>query len=44
MTVERTGEIVNNFGKDITILIGGALHDGDLLENTKRLRQAVESI
>ena len=44
MTVERTGEIVNNFGKDITILIGGAFHDGDLLENTKRLRQAVESI
>ncbi len=44
MTVERTGEIVDNFGKDITILIGGALHDGDLLENTRRLRQAVESV
>lgn len=44
MTVERTNEMVNNFGKDITILIGGALHDGDLLENTLRLRQAVESV
>ena len=44
MTVERTPEIVNNFGKDITILIGGALHDGDLLENSRRLRQAVENI
>jgi len=44
MTVERTAEIVNNFGKDITILIGGALHDGDLLANTRRLRQAVESV
>ncbi|MFM8212228.1 MAG: RuBisCO large subunit C-terminal-like domain-containing protein, partial [Actinomycetes bacterium] len=43
MSVERTGEIVNNFGKDITILIGGALHDGDLLQNTQRLRQAVEN-
>ena len=42
MNVERTQEIVNNFGKDITILIGGALHDGDLLENTRRLRKAVE--
>ncbi|MFZ9249320.1 MAG: RuBisCO large subunit C-terminal-like domain-containing protein [Candidatus Nanopelagicales bacterium] len=44
MTVERTAEIMNNFGKDITILIGGALHDGDLLANTRRLRQAVESV
>ncbi len=44
MTVERTSEIVNNFGKDITILIGGALHDGNLLENSRRLRKAVESV
>lgn len=44
MTVERAPEILADFGKEITILIGGALHDGDLLQNSLQLREAVETV
>lgn len=42
MKIERAPEMVRDFGSDITILIGGALHDGDLLENSLKLRRTVE--
>lgn len=43
MTLERVPEIVDDFGHDITLLIGGALHDGDLLLNTQNLVERVQS-
>jgi hypothetical protein len=43
MTIERVPDLVRDFGSDITILIGGALQDGNPLENALRLREAVES-
>ncbi len=43
MTVARVPEIVQEFGQDITLLIGGALHDGDLLSNTKTFVESVKS-
>jgi len=44
MKIERAPEMVKDFGSDITILIGGALHDGELLSNSLRLRKAVETL
>jgi ribulose 1,5-bisphosphate carboxylase large subunit-like protein len=44
MKIERAPEMVREFGKDITILIGGALHNGDLLSNSLRLRNIVETL
>lgn len=44
MSVSRVPEIITEFGSDITILVGGALHDGDLLSNAKALRSAVEEV
>jgi ribulose-bisphosphate carboxylase large chain len=44
MKIERAPEMVREFGEDITILIGGALHDGDLLSNSLRLRNIVETL
>jgi ribulose-bisphosphate carboxylase large chain len=43
MTIERVPDLVRDFGNDITILIGGALQDGNPLENALRLRETVES-
>lgn len=43
MTLERIDEIVNFFGNDTVLLIGGALHRGNLLENASKLRKYVES-
>jgi ribulose-bisphosphate carboxylase large chain len=44
MKIERAPEMVSDFGRDITILIGGALHDGDLLSNSLRLREVVQTL
>lgn len=44
MKIERAPEMVKDFGSEITILIGGALHDGELLSNSLRLRKAVETL
>lgn len=41
MTLERVPEIIKEFGRDVTLLIGGALHDGDLLTNTNKLVERV---
>lgn len=43
MTVERVPEIIRDFGTDITLLIGGALHDGDLLTNTRAFVESVKA-
>lgn len=41
MTVERVPEILELFGPDVVLLIGGALHRGDLAANAQALRAAV---
>lgn len=42
MTVERMPEIIDFYGTDSVLLIGGALHRGNLLENSKNLRNIVD--
>jgi ribulose-bisphosphate carboxylase large chain len=42
MTLERINEIVDFYGNDSVLLIGGALHRGNLLENALRFRELVE--
>jgi ribulose-bisphosphate carboxylase large chain len=44
MTLERIPEIANFFGNDTFLLIGGALHRGELLANAKSLRTYVETL
>jgi ribulose-bisphosphate carboxylase large chain len=44
MTLERIPEIANFFGNDTFLLIGGALHRGNLLGNAKSLRTYVETL
>lgn len=44
MKIERAPEMVSDFGRNITILIGGALHDGDLRANSLRLREVVQTL
>jgi ribulose-bisphosphate carboxylase large chain len=44
MTLERIDEIVNFFGRDTMLLVGGALHRGDLLENAKKLAVRAQSL
>ncbi len=43
MTVARTTELIEFYGRDVALLIGGDLHRGDLLENAQRMRAAVEA-
>lgn len=43
MTVERVPELLDLFGQNVVLLIGGALHRGDLRANATGLRQAVEA-
>jgi ribulose-bisphosphate carboxylase large chain len=42
MTVDRVNEILDFYGNDCAILIGGALHRGDLGANVRLLRDAVD--
>ncbi|WP_109471954.1 RuBisCO large subunit C-terminal-like domain-containing protein [Ornithinimicrobium cavernae] len=42
MTLARVPEILDLFGHDVVLLIGGALHRGDLSANATALREAVE--
>lgn len=42
MTLERVPEMLDLFGRDVVLLIGGALHRGDLRANATALREAVE--
>ncbi|WP_324651817.1 RuBisCO large subunit C-terminal-like domain-containing protein [Georgenia sp. H159] len=43
MTVERLPELLDLYGRDVALLVGGALHRGDLATNAARMREAVES-
>ena len=42
MTLDRIDELVGFFGNDTVLLIGGALHRGNLLENASNLKKSVE--
>lgn len=44
MTFERIEEIVKFFGPDTMLLVGGALHRGDLLENAKKLVASAQGL
>jgi ribulose-bisphosphate carboxylase large chain len=43
MTLERVGELVDFYGNDVALLIGGALHRGDLGANARALVERVRS-
>lgn len=42
MTLDRINEIVDFYGNDTVLLIGGALHRGDLFKNSSRFREIME--
>ena len=42
MTVARAPEILDFYGTDTSLLVGGDLHRGDLLTNVQRMRAAVD--
>ncbi|MEI9906606.1 MAG: RuBisCO large subunit C-terminal-like domain-containing protein [Actinomycetota bacterium] len=44
MTIERIPQIIEMFGRNTALLIGGALHRGDLAENAQRMVEAVASL
>lgn len=41
MSVDRIGELRSFYGADVALLIGGALHRGDLATNARRMMDAV---
>ena len=43
MTIDRIGEMIDFYGKDTASLIGGALHRGDLYENSRAMVQKIQS-
>ncbi len=46
MTVERVSELIDFYGRDVILLIGGDLHRGgpDLAENCRRFLQVVDAL
>lgn len=42
MSLERVPDMVNTYGCDVILLIGGGLYRGDLVENCRRFRTLVE--
>lgn len=42
MTLARVDELVEFYGSDTALLVGGDLHRGDLFDNVARMRAAVE--
>ena len=44
MTLDRIEEMINFYGKDTASLIGGALHRGDLFENSLAMVQKMRSL
>jgi len=42
MTLDRINEIVDFYGNDSVLLIGGALHRGNLLQNASKFRETIE--
>ena len=43
MTIERIPEMIEMYGRDTALLIGGALSRGDLKKNAERMSQVVRS-
>jgi ribulose-bisphosphate carboxylase large chain len=43
MRLERVGEMVQMYGPDVALLIGGELHRGDRRERTRQMRAAAEA-
>ena len=43
MSIERIPEMIDFYGKDASLLIGGALHRGSLKENAEKMAQVVAS-
>ncbi len=43
MTLERIPEMINMYGKDTALLIGGALSRGNLADNAARMREMVRA-
>lgn len=43
MTLERVTEQLDFYGRDVTLLIGGALHRGDLATNARSVREQVDA-
>jgi hypothetical protein len=41
MTLDRIEEMLNFYGKDTAALVGGALHRGDLAENSKAMVEMI---
>ncbi|MGA0221861.1 MAG: RuBisCO large subunit C-terminal-like domain-containing protein, partial [Candidatus Nanopelagicales bacterium] len=44
MTLDRINELTDFYGIDVALLVGGALHRGDLAENARRLVQSVQTV
>ena len=44
MTLDRIDELTDFYGIDVALLVGGALHRGDLAENARRLVQSVQTV
>jgi ribulose-bisphosphate carboxylase large chain len=44
MTLPRISELVAFYGSEVTLLIGGDLHHGDLSENARRMRDEVDRL
>lgn len=42
MAVERVPELLDFYGPDVTLLVGGALHRGDLAGNARAVRERVD--
>ena len=43
MTQDRVPEMIEVYGNDLTLLIGGALHRGDLFTNARELVEMVHA-
>ena len=43
MTLDRIDELLQFYGKDVVLLVGGALHRGDLASNSRALVEKVHS-
>jgi len=43
MTLDRVEEMLNYYGRDTAALVGGALHRGDLYENSRALKEIIHN-
>jgi ribulose 1,5-bisphosphate carboxylase large subunit-like protein len=42
ITLDRVDDVLATYGHDVMLLVGGAVHRGDVAANSRRLRAAVE--